>query len=148
MKVLLDNKLLWEPSRKVEESEKFLAITNCMKMIDLAEENNGIGLTAVQVGISKAYFVAELKGSFHIVINPKIVNYGKNKLIGKEGCLSFPGMPQGNIERFRKIKVEFTNERDELVTMKLTKLDAIVFQHEYDHTCGVVCVDRYIVGGK
>jgi len=144
MKILLNNDKMRIPSRKVEVRDILETVHEGVEMIALAMSSNGIGLTGVQVGIMKTFFVAIIKGSWEIVINPKIVSYGKNMVLSEEGCLSYPEEGQGKIERHRKIKVQFIDKKGNLIIAKLTKMDAIVFQHEFDHTQGIVCIDKFV----
>src|SRR5882757_3018423 len=56
----------------------------------------GVGLAAVQVGISKRLFVMDCSGGKDpdqriVMINPEVMNVEGNQN-GEEGCLSFPGI--------------------------------------------------------
>ena len=100
------------------------------------------GLSAVQIGVTKRLFIAKLQGNnWEIFINPEITFYGPKQELSEEGCLSFPGK-FGKIFRSTKIKVTYHNDK-ELIKRKLYDKDAIVFQHEYDHCNGIVCVDKF-----
>jgi peptide deformylase len=110
------------------------------EMFKIMSENNGIGLAAPQVGISKRFFVMEIDKKRSVIINPKIKNrYGTLSI--EEGCLSFPGI-RVKVERFSIIDAEYKNTEGTLVREKLNGLIAICFQHELDHLNGKTFVDK------
>ncbi|MBU1118132.1 peptide deformylase [Patescibacteria group bacterium] len=142
--------------------------TNKIKMVDdkLLEEinelreileaaENGAGLAAPQIGISKAFLGIKGQDGVKILINPKLVRVFGGKVYPKmvengvesdflEGCLSFPDL-YGTVKRFLKIEVLW----EELVEGKLKKkkvilegFEAIVWQHEVDHLNGILFVDH------
>ncbi len=106
-------------------------------------KKDGIGLAAPQVGISKRIMaVADPKeGGVLVLANPKIINKSKEKELGEEGCLSFPGIFL-KINRAQKIEVEALNKKEEKVRIKAEGLAARVFQHEIDHLDGVLFFNR------
>ena len=58
-------------------------------------ENNGIGLSAIQLGISKRVFVIgnpDQPDEVMPFFNPIIVDTYGEKIQYEEGCLSFPGL--------------------------------------------------------
>lgn len=59
------------------------------QMIELMKEENGVGLSATQVGLPFRMFVIEWEGSELCFVNPIIKPFGKRK-VKEEGCLSFP----------------------------------------------------------
>ena len=73
-----------------------------------------------------------------IIINPIITNHVKHASEKEEGCLSYPGYPSANVERWHKIEVEFKTINFEGTTLIDHKLGlsgklAEIFQHEIDH---------------
>ena len=114
---------------------------------DMAETmvtNNGIGLAAPQVGISKRVIVAQadLKDqSVFSLINPKIIKKSKEKIKVEEGCLSFPNI-YIEITRPKEIEVEALNINGKKVNLKIGGLLARVIQHEIDHLDGIVFMNR------
>jgi len=98
-----------------------------------------VGIAANQIGSNKAVFVMIPKqrmDRLKIVINPKIVRHGKGIIDSKEGCMSVPGK-QRVIPRFEIIDVEYLNDQNKIVTETLKRTDAVIFQHEFEHLCGV-----------
>lgn len=101
-------------------------------------EENGVGLSAVQIGIDLSVFCVGHKSQpeeIMTVFNPKVVDYSVEMEEADEGCLSFPGyfMP---VLRSKEIRVRFSREDGTTDTIKLDGFAARVFQHEYDHCIG------------
>jgi len=113
-------------------------------MVNLMLLNQGIGLSANQVGMTKTLFVM---GDNHtnstMCINPKFSADADAKVMVEdyEGCLSFPDVFV-KITRPRKITAEFYNEKLELVTSELTDYTARCYMHELDHLLGITMRDR------
>lgn len=78
-----------------------------------------------------------------IVINPIITRHSGYKTKKKEGCLSYPVMPEVYVDRWNKCEVEFYTIDQETksmigpINLKLTDKKSQVFQHEMDHFNGV-----------
>ena len=58
----------------------------------------------------------------------------------QEGCLSIPEQ-FADIERPKKIIVEYTSEKKKLVKKEVVGIEARVLQHEIDHLSGKLFVD-------
>lgn len=104
-------------------------------------ENNGIGLAAPQVGISKRLFVMGNDTKLIACINPEILE-GENVVTDTEGCLSFPNLWL-KVKRNDKIKVKYFNALGQEVITEFTGLIARVYQHERDHLDGI-CFDTRV----
>jgi len=105
-------------------------------------ENNGIGLSACQVGVLKQITVVDIidgKG-LRVFVNPKIINK-KGKSIFEEGCLSIPGIFL-KIKRPEEIEIEFLNRKGEKNRIKANGLLARCLQQEIDHLNGILILDR------
>jgi len=115
-------------------------------MIKFMLENNGIGLAANQIGMTKRVFVI---GSKNIpgfpepfaIFNPKIIKYSEETTLYKEGCLSYPGLWL-TIKRPKSITAEYQNSNSDTITAEMDGLIARCFQHEYDHLDGLCFVDK------
>lgn len=105
-------------------------------LVKLMIENNGMGLSACQVGIPYSVF-AMIGEPNHVMFNPKIVDVSEEKIILEEGCLSFPGIV-APIERPRHVKIRFTGPDGQTTTKKFTGMSARVVLHEMDHLDGVL----------
>jgi peptide deformylase len=115
------------------------------EMIDFMLTNNGIGLAANQINITKNVFVM---GSKNIpgfepmaIFNPKILDCGEDTELFKEGCLSYPDLWL-SIKRPKKILAEYQDSKGHTHTVELDGLISRVFQHEFDHLKGICFVDR------
>lgn len=97
----------------------------------------GIGLAANQLGVSKQIFVMHQK----VVQNPMVISRGKDMCVLVEGCLSFPGR-KIRTKRAKVVEVSYVDRNFKTVYEYLYDLEAVVFQHEYDHLQGKTMLDR------
>lgn len=128
--------------KKSRPAEKIIAEDNQLieDMFETMYANNGIGLSACQVGKLKRIAVVDVDGIRRVFINPKILSKrGKEKY--EEGCLSLPGVFL-KIKRAQEIEAEALNERGEKFTIKANGLLARCIQHEIDHLNGILIIDR------
>ena len=116
------------------------------------EVERGVGIAAPQVGISKNLFLfmrLDLPDNpIQVAVNPKIVDHPDTTVcFERDGCLSVSGI-SGNSVRYPWIDVEYQNEKGEKIRERLegysrqNTFTAIIFQHEYDHTRGILFTDR------
>ncbi len=111
------------------------------------EHEIGAALAAVQV--AKLYRVVVIRNdfddrddkSFSVFINPEIVKTEGQPVEELEGCLSVKDI-YGSVARYPKVKIKALNLNGQPVRITATDFLARVFQHEIDHTNGVVFVDR------
>ena len=112
-------------------------------MIETMHMEDGVGLAAPQIGISKRILIAcptVKEGEEIVIVNPKILE-SSGREIGPEGCLSLPGIT-GDVARFKKIKLRFQDRFGETITADLRDFFARIIQHEMDHLDGVLLIDR------
>ena len=76
-----------------------------------------------------------------MIFNPKLEVLDEKKQGFWEGCLSVPGL-RGYVERPRKLKINYLNEKAEEKEVIVEDFLATVFQHELDHLFGFLYVDR------
>lgn len=110
---------------------------------DLGEtmiENNGIGLSANQVGLPYRAFVLKAQEVIG-VFNPRIVDASTESVVLEEGCLSYPNLFV-KVKRPAKIRVRYTLPNGETVTKVFEGLTARAFQHEMDHLDGITYTNR------
>lgn len=105
-------------------------------------DNNGLGLAAPQVGISKRFFIIQTPETeeFFVFINPEIELIGEN-IESEEGCLSLPGIT-ASIERSDLIQISYYDINFEKQNMEVDGLLAIAIQHENDHLDGLLYIDH------
>ena len=119
---------------------------------EYAEKNNiraGMGLSAIQLGIKKRYFVISYKnedGTFeeYKVVNPKIVSNSEEMIYVEEGegCLSVNRYVEGIVPRYARITVEYYDELGNKQSVRVREEIAVAFQHEIDHLNGILFVDK------
>ena len=115
-------------------------------MIETMHNYNGVGLSAVQVGVLKRVVVIDIddgKGEY-VFINPEIIK-SKGEKECDEGCLSFPNQ-FGKVIRPAEVVVEYYNRNGEKVKTKAKDLFAQAICHECDHLDGVLFVDKVLPG--
>lgn len=135
-------------------------------MLETMRDANGVGLAAPQVAVDLQLAVIDVSHNPECItfmkvngqevdmtkhmpivfINPRL-ELGKDKEIGEEGCLSFPGL-RGDIRRSAVMKVTYMNLDGETVTVETDGLLARAFQHEIDHLNGVLFIDRLSATAK
>ena len=115
-------------------------------MIKFMIDNQGIGLAANQIGITKRIFVM---GSNNIpgfpepfaLFNPKIIESSKEEVSDKEGCLSYPGLYL-MVKRPSWVVAEYQDSQGNTKEIKVDGYLSKCFQHEFDHLDGVCFVDK------
>ncbi|MCF7833076.1 MAG: peptide deformylase [Candidatus Marinimicrobia bacterium] len=117
-----------------------------MDMIETMYDDDGIGLSANQVGLRERFFVIGMNAfedgrGDSIFINPEILEFSDELWDYEEGCLSVPGIRELVI-RPLTIKVKYFDDKGKEHEEVLTDLAARVFQHEFDHLNGIFFVDR------
>ncbi len=118
-------------------------------MIETMHAENGVGLAAVQVGeLLNIILVEDVEQSdaegrprLYVVINAEILRHSVETEAGIEGCLSVPGYV-GEVERYTQVLVRGLDRRGKRLRIEAKGFLARVFQHEIDHTKGVLYIDR------
>jgi peptide deformylase len=115
------------------------------EMINIMNEEGGIGLSANQVELDARIFVMKPHlledNSPLVIINPHLESVTVNYEEMPEGCLSHPDLfltikrPRGLVAKFLDIDAK---ER----IIELYDIDARCFLHEYDHLNGIEFTDR------
>lgn len=141
--VIYGNKVLREVSEKVD------AINQEVKdlvsdMIDTLKKAQGLGLSAVQIGVLKRVFIVDLSAvditaKLKVFINPEIITT-IGEIEFEEGCLSFPGIYQ-KIVRPAKVKVKALDIDGKPFELEVDGLVARAILHEYDHLEGKLFID-------
>ncbi len=112
-------------------------------MIETMYLDDGVGLAAPQVGVSKQVLIASpsmKRGEEHVIVNPQIVEeWGRET--GMEGCLSLPGIA-AEVARAKKILLRFQDRQGQAHEVKLKDFFARIIQHEMDHLRGILLIDR------
>lgn len=139
------DEILRKKSRQVDiVDDKIRELLN--DMVETMHKANGVGLSAVQVGILKRVVVIDIydeNGPIKLV-NPVIVKK-KGEQEVEEGCLSFPSK-YAKLIRPTEVTMEALNENGEKIKIKAKGLLAQAICHELDHLDGVLFIDHMIPG--
>ncbi|MFC1621830.1 peptide deformylase [Patescibacteria group bacterium] len=152
--ITIPNKTLTTETEPVtdfgEELKK--TISNLRDTVRAAEDPEGAGLAATQIGISKSICIVRRfivdKGHSgnsnikeYMLINPKITKKSGEKEVAWEGCLSVPDT-YVEVERAKKIKVEALDPDGKNININTSGFFARVIQHEVDHLNGILMTDH------
>ena len=118
-------------------------------MVETMRVAPGVGLAAPQVDVSQRVVVVEYGDDenedapkkLYTLVNPEIIRYSPETILGNEGCLSVLGF-QGEVERSLEVTVKALNRHGKPVKIKAKDWLARIYQHEIDHLDGVLFVDR------
>jgi len=113
-------------------------------MHSVMEEHNGVGISAIQIGVPYRIFLAGHIDEPELFINPTIEKLSPYKKSDFEGCLSCPNV-MVKIKRASYVIVRYTSVRNGQyvkIRRKFKDFDARVVQHEIDHLNGYLITDR------
>jgi peptide deformylase len=116
-----------EPITKITDEIKELVAA----MVDYFDNNNGIGMSAQQIGKALRLFV----------LRRYILSVSKETWVEEEACMSIPKLHLP-VERPLRIKIESTNLDGSKIVEELEGINARVVMHENDHINGVLFIDR------
>lgn len=120
----------------------------------------GVGLAAPQLDVSKKIIAVLVPNEFEteedaaqakeayrlatIMYNAKIVAHSvQDAAIGEgEGCLSVDRDVPGYVVRHARVTIDYIDKNGDKQRLKLKGYDAMVVQHEIDHTNGIMFYDR------
>lgn len=156
----MNNKLVTLPHKGLRERSKRVGFTD-QSVIDLIENMQratlewedsrehevGVALAAVQIDIHKRVVIIrnnfdnKADKTFQVFINPEIVKYTGEIVEDFEGCLSVKDV-YGKVPRYSRVKIKAKDLRGNDVRVTADGFLARVFQHEIDHTNGMLFVDR------
>ena len=135
-------------------------------MIETMGDAEGVGLAAQQVAIPLQIAVIDVRDVEDrpsrmwidgqevqpeaympmVLLNPEL-SFGKEKVVGVEGCLSFPKMT-ADIVRFARVSCQATTLEGTTLSFEAEGLLARAIQHEVDHLNGVLFIDRMSSAAK
>ena len=114
------------------------------EMVEIMYEEDGVGLAAPQVGVSKRIIVVSpraVRGEEQVYINPEITYFSEQQEIGLEGCLSVPNV-SCEVNRAKKITLKALTMEGKQLVEELQNFPARIIQHEIDHLNGILLIDR------
>ena len=111
------------------------------------EHEVGVALAAIQ--IDRAYKMIIVRNnyedkndeSFTVFINPEITKFEGSMLADYEGCLSVQDI-YGKVKRYAKVRVKAIGLDGKPFRVTAEGFLARIFQHEIDHTNGLVFIDH------
>jgi len=133
--ILTDEKLLRVPSKSVSIFEG----VGIIKKLEYELQNSpiaGVGLSGVQIGIDASVCIIRSNISLDL-INPKVINKYDLSFFDQEGCLSYPNIFIAT-KRYNEIVIKDILHPAGII---LTGINAVIVQHEIDHTLGKVMFD-------
>ena len=110
------------------------------EMTIVMKDDDGVGIAAPQVGVSKKIAVVCIEGTRYVLVNPRIVSM-EGEQGGEEGCLSFPGIHE-KVNRPERVRVSWLDENFQEHDEWFEGFPARVLQHEIDHLDGKCFIDR------
>jgi peptide deformylase len=108
-------------------------------MVETMYANQGIGLAAVQVGITKRMIVIDAGEGVLKMVNPEITSASGSSVL-EEGCLSVPGKLV-SVVRPERIRVSYIDENNTPKENEFASLTSKAIQHEIDHLNGKIILD-------
>jgi peptide deformylase len=121
-------------------------------MFETMDDYLGVGLAAPQIHLSQRIFVFAVDEAIArrkrvppleagVFFNATYEPVGEKKVTEWEGCLSVPRLG-GEVPRWETILLRGLDVNGKPSELKVKGYPARIFQHEIDHTDGVVYLDR------
>lgn len=141
----LGDPVLREPADPVEHfDEELRELVADMFQTMIYEE--GAGLAAPQIGISKQVLVVDVRRDNDeegrvALVNPRVVETSDEIEKEQEGCLSIPGVSEV-VRRPARVRVEGRDPEGREISVEAEGLFARALVHEVDHLNGVLFIDH------
>lgn len=138
-----------EEIKTIKDTMEYLKYSQIEEYAKKYNLRAGWGMSAIQIGIDKRWFVIveeQDDGSFknYFFANPKIISNSAEKIYVEqgEGCLSVNREVVGIIPRYARVTIEAYDMDGKKFTMRLREDLSICVQHEMDHLEGILFFDR------
>ncbi len=138
-----------EDKKNIEDMIEYLTNSQIEELSEKYNLRPGMGLSAIQIGVNKRYFVVvdeyeEGKFDNYVIINPKIVSNSMEKIYVElgEGCLSVNREVCGIVPRYARVTLEGFDMNGNKIRVRGREELAIAFQHEMDHLDGILFYDH------
>ena len=114
-----------------------LAVVQDLRETLLANADICVGMAANMIGVPKRIIAVLLPGTAlpMVMLNP-VITAGSGAYETEEGCLSLPGTRK--VKRFRKITVQWQDQRMQKQKKQFEGYPAQIIQHEIDHCSGIL----------
>ena len=151
--ITLPNKHLRQRSKKVgvisKEIEKLIVDMEAATLDweDSRAHEVGVALAAIQIDsllrvvVIRNNFDDKTDRTFQVFINPEITKYEGKQIEDYEGCLSVKHI-YGSVKRYEKVRIKALDSNGRPVRLTAEGFLARTFQHEIDHTNGVLFIDH------
>ena len=133
----------------IDKMIKYLHDSQIEELQEKYDLRPGMGMSAIQLGVEKRYFVVvyeKEKGIFdtYILINPKMISTSEEQIYVEEGegCLSINREVEGIVPRYARVTFEAYDINGKKQTIRAREDLSICFQHELDHLNGILFIDR------
>lgn len=138
-----------EDKDTIDTMIKYLHDSQIDELSEKYDLRPGMGMSAIQLGIPKRYFVVvhevdEGKFDTYILINPRIISNSMEKIYVEEGegCLSVNRPVEGIVPRYARVTMEAYDMEGRKIHVRAREELAICFQHELDHLNGILFIDH------
>ena len=143
-----------EDKKSIELMREYLVNSQIEELAEKYDLRPGMGMSAVQLGVLKRYFVVvneisdpdDEKKEFetYILINPRIISNSQEQIYVEEGegCLSVNREIEGHVPRYARVTVEGYDVNGVKYKVRAREELAIAFQHEIDHLNGILFIDH------
>ena len=131
--IIRDIEFLKIPSIDCKEEDLYLA--NDLKDTLKFNIHRCVGMAANMIGVSKRAIIFLDNEEMVVMFNPVVLSKSDYYLT-EEGCLSLDGVR--STTRYKKIKVEYYNEKFQKRIKTYTGYTAQIIQHELDHLEGII----------
>ena len=143
-----------EDKEVIDTMIKYLHDSQIEELSEKYDLRPGMGMSAVQLGVLKRYFVVvneisdpeDEKKEFetYILINPRIISNSQEQIYVEEGegCLSVNRPVEGIVPRYARVTMEAYDMDGKKFNIRAREEVAICFQHELDHLNGILFTDH------
>ena len=138
-----------EDQKAIDNMIEYLKNSQTPELSEKYKLRPGMGLSAVQIGILKRYYVVvheyeEGKFDTYVLVNPKIKSNSQELIYVEEGegCLSVNRYVEGIVPRYARVTMEAYDRDGNKIRVRGREELAIVFQHELDHLNGILFYDH------
>lgn len=143
-----------EDKETIDIMIKYLHDSQIDELAEKYDLRPGMGMSAVQLGILKRYFVVvneisdpeDEKKEFetYVLINPRIISNSMEQIYVEEGegCLSVNRPVEGIVPRYARVTMEAYDMEGRKIHVRGREELAICFQHELDHLNGILFTDH------
>lgn len=105
-------------------------------------EHNGVGISAIQIGVPKRVIIASFEHETLVMVNPVFIRKLNREVVEIEGCLSIPKEKWRKVSRPAKCQVRWQDAQGVFHEANFSGMLARIIQHEMDHLDGILITDK------